>query len=92
MNTFPVPDMNLVQVQFESRWKPGTYSGGAYTYIADHPLAVGDIVKVPTKYGESTAKVCRVNVPVTEIGCKVGELKHITEPATSGDLFSGFFD
>ena len=83
---------SLVQVQFESRYKPGTYSGGAYTYIADHPLIVGDIVKVPTKYGESMAKVCRVNVPIPEIHCRVGELKHITEPATSGDLFAGFFD
>ena len=92
MNIFPVPDVNIVNVQFEDRRHPGYYSGGSYSYIADNPLAVGDIVKAPTRYGDSIAKVCRVNVPVTEIGCKVGELKHITEPATSGDLFSGFFD
>lgn len=84
--------MNLVQVQFESRWRQGTFNGAGYTYIADHPLQVGDLVKVPTKYGEATAKVCRVDVPVEEIGCRVGELKHITEPATTGDLFSDFFN
>ena len=80
----------LVQVQFESRYRPGTYTGTSYSYIADHPLEVGDIVKVPTKFGESTARVCRVDVPITEIQCRVGELRHITEPATAGDLFAGF--
>lgn len=85
----PTPNGNLVYVQFESRYKPGTYTGGTYSYIADIPLEVGDTVKVPTKFGETTAKVVRVNVPVTEIGCRVGELRHITEPATAGDLFSG---
>lgn len=85
-----IPD--ICNVQFEDRRNPGYFSGGCYSYINDHPLEVGDIVKVPTKYGESMAKVCRVNVPVTEIGCRVGELRHITEPATSGDIFAGFFD
>ena len=85
-----MPD--IVHVQFEDRKNPGYYSGGFYSYIADHPLEAGDLVKVPTKYGESTAKVCRVNVPVNEIGCRVGELRHITEPAIPGDIFAGFFD
>lgn len=82
---------NIVQVQFEDKRTPGYFSGGLYSYIGDHPLQVGDIVKVPTKFGESRAKVCRVNVPVTEIHCRVGELKHITEPATAGDLFIDLF-
>lgn len=90
-NRFSV-DANIVHVQFEDRRNPGYYAGGSYSYIADHPLAVGDLVKVSTKYGESNAKVCRVNVPVTEIGCRVGELRHITEPAILGDIFTGFFD
>ena len=83
---------SVVNVQFEEQRNPGYYSGGHYSYINDFPVEVGDIVKVSTKYGDTTAKVCRVNVPVTEIGCRVGELRHITEPATSGDLFAGFFD
>lgn len=83
---------NLVEVQFESRYKPGTYNGKAYTYIADVALVVGDIVKVPTKSGDSTARVCRIDVPITDIQCKVGELRHITEaPTVTGGIFDGFF-
>lgn len=81
---------NLVEIQFESRYKPGTFTGNAYTYIADVPLVVGDIVNVPTKYGDRTARVCRVDVPIGDIQCRVGELRHITEaPAIGGTLFAG---
>lgn len=91
MRGFKIPD--LVQVQFESQHRPGTYAGGSYTYIADHPLVVGDIVNVPTKYGEREAKVTRTDVPVGEIQCRVGQLLHITDPAIpGGDLFAGFLD
>jgi hypothetical protein len=84
---------DLVQVQFENRANPGTFGGGAYTYIADHPVSVGDIVNVPTKYGERDARVVKTDVPVGDIQCRVGQLRHITAPAISGgDLFSGFFD
>ena len=82
---------NIVQVNFKNRYGEG-YGGMNYTYIADVPLAVGDIVKVPTKYGDSEAKVCRVNVPENEFQHFKGELLHITEPATPGDLFSDFFN
>lgn len=79
---------SIVAVQFRSRYKPDTFSGGEYTYISDVPLAVGDIVKVPTRFGDSEARVSRVNVPIAEIKCKVGELKHITEAPTIGGLFA----
>lgn len=89
---FENKSINFVEVQFESRYKPGTYNGKPYTYIADVALDVGDIVKVPTRSGESTARVCRINVPITDIQCKVGELRHITEPPTvTGGMFDGFF-
>lgn len=80
--------VDIVQVQFRSRYKPNDFSGNAYTYIADVPLAVGDIVKVPTKFGENDARVCRVGVPIGEIHCRVGELRHITEAPTIGTLFA----
>ena len=84
---------DIVHVRFESLQRPGTFSGAKYSYIADYPLAVGDIVNVPTKYGIGTACVVDVNVPAYEIGCKVGDLRHITEPATvGGDLFAEFFN
>lgn len=79
----------LVQVQFKNRFS-NTYSGSAYTYYADMPVQVGDIVKVPTKYGTNEAKVCRVNVPESEIPSWM-DVKHITEPATPcGTMFDEF--
>lgn len=82
---------NLVQVQFKSRYKDG-YGGACYTYVADVPLAVGDIVTVPTKFGESEACVCRVDVPEDEVKGFQDKLRHITEPATvSEGMFADFF-
>ena len=82
--------MSIVAVQFKSRYS-GAYSGTTYAYQADVPVQVGDIVKVPTKFGESEAKVCRVDVPESEIPTYL-ELKHITEPATpGGSMFDEFF-
>ena len=84
--------MSIVQVQFKSRYGD-TYSGRAYSYVADIPVSVGDIVKVPTSNGDGEAKVCRIDVPESECGFPVDRLRHITEPATpGGDLFAGFFN
>ena len=82
--------MPIVQVQFKNRWS-GQYSGREYTYIADVPVQVDDIVKVPAGAGVSEAKVVRVNVPESEIPEHM-QLKHITEPVTpGGSLFDEFF-
>ena len=82
--------MSIVQVQFKNRYT-GAYSGNAYTYFADVPVQVGDIVRVPTNFGDSEAKVCRVDVPESEIPTWM-DLKHITEPATQGgSIFDEFF-
>lgn len=82
---------NLVQVQFKSRYGSG-YGGNAYTYIADTPLAVGDIVTVPTRFGESEARVCRIDVPESEVEHFRDQLRHITEQASvSESLFDEFF-
>lgn len=80
--------VQLVAVQFRSRYNKDSYSEREFTYIADVPLAVGDIVKVPTKFGESEGRVSRVGVSIGEIQCRVGELKHITESPTVGGLFA----
>lgn len=82
---------DIVCVQFKGRYRD-EYCGPAYTYRADVPLRVGDIVNVPTKYGDSEARVSRVNVPESELQFH-GELRHITEPPTvSGGLFDDFFN
>jgi hypothetical protein len=85
-------DPVLVNVQFRDR-KCGEFMGPEFSYIADVPLHKGDVVKVPTKYGTREGCVSRVGVPVGEIQCRIGELRHITEAATpGGDVFKGFFD
>ena len=82
---------SLVQVQFRNRYGEG-YGGAAYTYIANVPLAVGDIVTVPTKFGNNEARVCRINVPDAEVERFSDNLKHITEPASvSKSIFDEFF-
>ena len=82
--------MSIVSVQFKSRYT-GIYGGNEYAYYADVPVSKGDIVKVPTQYGESEAKVCRVDVPESEIPAWM-ELKHITEAATpGGSIFDEFY-
>ena len=87
-----MPQTNIVQVQFRNRFGGG-YGGTNYTYIADVPLKVGDIVNVPTRYGPSEAKVSRVDVPADEVPDIFGGLLHITEPATPRDTtFDGFFN
>lgn len=82
--------MSIVSVQFKSRHS-GTYGGSEYAYHADVPVSVGDIVKVPTKFGDTEARICRVDVPESEIPAWM-ELKHITEAATpGGSMFDEFF-
>lgn len=85
--------MDIVQVQFKSLYSK-MFVGRAYSYVADIPVQVGDIVKVPTATnGYLEAKVCRVGVTEAECGFPVDRLRHITEPATpGGGMFAGFFD
>lgn len=54
---------------------PAGLRADAYTYVADVPLEVGDVVNVPTKYGESEAQVCRINVPEEDIPAWCGSLR-----------------
>lgn len=82
--------MSIVQVQFKNRFS-GQYSGKLYTYAADVPVQIDDIVKVPAGETTSEAKVVRVDVPESEIPAWM-QLKHITEPVTpGGNLFDEFF-
>ncbi|MBO5953334.1 MAG: hypothetical protein J6Q53_04340 [Oscillospiraceae bacterium] len=85
-------NVNLVNVQFRDK-KCGEFTGREFSYIADVPLQKGDVVSVPTRYGPRHGCISRVGVPVSELQCRVGELRHITESATPGDnLLKGFFD
>lgn len=85
-------DVNLVNIQFRDR-KTGEFMGREFSYIADVPLKKGDVVNVPTRYGNREGCISRVGVPIGELQCRVGELRHITDaPTPGGDLFKGFFD
>lgn len=81
---------DIVQVQFKRRYRD-EFSSSSYSYIADVPLRVGDIVNVPTVRGNSEARVCRIDVPETECSYPPDKLRHIAEPATVGKIFDDFF-
>ena len=80
--------MNIVQVQFKDRYSE-RFGGTNYSYIAEVPVSVGDIVRVPTAYGESEAKVVRTGLSEKELPSWLNpqSLKRITQPAVSGNLF-----
>lgn len=78
--------MNIVQVQFKNRYGGGFYGVNRYSYIAEVPVVVGDIVNVPTRRGKSEARVVAVDVPESELPAwlTAEQLLHITEPALAG--------
>ena len=81
---------DLVKVQFKNR-DTDEYGGTEYSYIADVPLAVGDIVTVPTRRGESQVRVSKVDVPDSECGYPREKLSHITQAPSSTGIFDEFF-
>lgn len=78
--------MNIVQVQFKNRYGGGFYGANRYSYIAEVPVAVGDVVNVPTRRGNSEARVVAVGVPESELPpwLTIDKLSRITEPAIAG--------
>lgn len=57
----------IVGVKYEDKFEKKTFSGREYSYYTSIELEVGDIVEVPTRYGNSIAKVTRVDIPENEI-------------------------
>lgn len=68
--------MNIVKVKYYSE-KTGEYSSREYTYFAEDPLQVGDIVTVPVKDTTGKAIVAAVNVPESEISTYRDKIKTI---------------
>ena len=60
-------ETNIVAVKYESQFIPRTFEGKSYAYFSNRELKEGDIVEAPTKYGESIARVSRINIPEEEI-------------------------
>lgn len=71
--------IDIVTVQYEARMEPGTFGGREYTYYAEVPLKVGDVVKVPTKFSSSLARVVRVGIPEYRVDNTLKRsMRHIT--------------
>ncbi len=69
----------IVNVKYEDKYVPKTFSGRAYSYITAIPLEVGDLVVAPTSYGEKIARVSEINIPEFKIEFMKASLKLITE-------------
>jgi hypothetical protein len=70
--------MDIVFVQFRRKHSKEKFSEKEYSFFADIPLNIGDLVYVPTKYGKGVAKVTKTDVQAYQVGCDLGLLKHIT--------------
>lgn len=70
---------SIIKVSFEDRQQAGTFKPGGYTYVADIPVQLGDIVIAPTKFGQNRAKVIALDVPPAEYAAFADRLRHITE-------------
>lgn len=58
----------------------GNFSGRAYTYFCELPVAVGDIVSAPTSRGTSAAVIAEVDIPENRVDKSIlSKLKTITE-------------
>jgi len=73
--------MKIVSVVFQSTHNPEEYSTREYSYFAKIPLAVGDIVLAPVRTSHNTAKVIKLGVDPSEVGCDIRLLKTITSLA-----------
>lgn len=78
---FVLYGINFVKVQLRNR-ESGEFSGELKSYIADIPLQVGDVVKIPARYGSFEGVVCQVDVPAMKLERRIGELLHITQIVT----------
>lgn len=68
----------VCKVQFEEKTRPGKFAPQEYSYIAEVPVEIGDLVVAPTRYGDRTARVSRTRVPRAEWEKHAHLLRHIT--------------
>lgn len=53
---------NIISVKYEDKFIPKTFVGKAYSYYSNTNVNVGDLVLVPTVYGEKIAIVSEINI------------------------------
>ncbi len=59
--------MNIISVKYEDKYIPKTFGGKAYSYYANTDVDIGDLVLVPTTYGEKIAIVSEINIPEQKV-------------------------
>ena len=59
--------MNIISVKYEDNYEPKTFGGKAYSYYSNTNVNIGDLVRVPTAYGEKIAIVSEVNIPEQKV-------------------------
>jgi len=67
-----------IYVKYENEKEPKIFDGKMYSYYTNLNLKVGDIVIAPTKFGESVARVSKIDVPYAEIKDIIPYMKEIT--------------
>lgn len=79
----------IVGVQFQSKWND-EFTGRVYSYLCDIPVAIGDIVAVPTASGESTAQICEINIPLERVPVHIRSvLKTVAKKVDAGEGKNG---
>lgn len=60
----------IISVQFKSKFD-GKWYGNKYHYLCNFSVKKGDVVRVPTKFGDSEAIVRDVNIPFYRVDPKI---------------------
>ena len=59
--------MSIIAVRFQSKKKPDEFTEREYTYYADVPFTVGEIILAPTSKGTAVVRVCRTDMTDADI-------------------------
>lgn len=69
---------NIISVKYESNYTPKVFEGKSYNYYSNTDVNVGDLVIVPTAYGDKIARVSEINIPEYKVEIIKPYLKTIT--------------
>lgn len=58
---------NIINVKYEDKFNPKTFSGKSYSYYVNINVDVGDLVLAPTSSGDKIAIVSKINIPENSV-------------------------
>lgn len=70
-------NVHIISVKHEDKFIPKTFSGKVYIYYSLVDVNVGDLVIVPTSYGDKMARVSEINIPKNKVEMIKPYLKYI---------------